>query len=141
MHPMTRDQYRAFLLQGTRTGKLATVRQDGRPHLAPVWFTLDGEDVVFNTWSTSAKAKILAKSNKVALCVDDERPPFSYVAVEGRAEISTDLAEIRHWATEIARRYMGDDQAEAFGDRNGVEGELLVRIKVDRVIAMDGVTD
>ena len=46
MKPMTRDELRAFLLEGTRTAKLATVRADGRPHVAPVWFDLGGASAV-----------------------------------------------------------------------------------------------
>lgn len=34
------SEQRAFLLEGTRTAKLATVRKDGRPHVVPVWFEL-----------------------------------------------------------------------------------------------------
>ena len=32
---MTDDEWRAFLTEPARTGKLATVRADGRPHVAP----------------------------------------------------------------------------------------------------------
>ena len=38
---MADDEWRAFLLEGTRTGKLATVRADGTPHVTPIWFVLD----------------------------------------------------------------------------------------------------
>ena len=37
MYEMSRDEVRAFLLEGTRTGMLATVRRDGRPHVVPIW--------------------------------------------------------------------------------------------------------
>jgi hypothetical protein len=38
---------REFLAAGTRTAKVATVRKDGSPHVTPVWFVLDGNDLVF----------------------------------------------------------------------------------------------
>ena len=50
-------EVRAFLLEGTRTGKLATVRADGRPHVVPIWFTLDGDALIFTTGASSIKAK------------------------------------------------------------------------------------
>src|SRR6187551_2124231 len=56
MHVMSREEWRGFISAGGRTGKLATVRPDGRPHVVPVWFVLDGEDLVFTTWHTSVKA-------------------------------------------------------------------------------------
>lgn len=139
--PMTDSEWRAFVSEGTRTGKLATTRADGRPHLAPVWFLLDGDDVVLNTGKETVKGRNLARDGRVSLCVDDERPPYSFAVLEGRAELSEDLAEVRHWATRIAARYMGEDRAEEYGARNGVPGELLVRIRVEKAVAVRDLAD
>jgi PPOX class probable F420-dependent enzyme len=138
---MTETEWRAFLSEGTRTGKLATTRADGRPHLAPVWFLLDGPDLVFNTGKDTVKGRTLARDGRVALCVDDDRPPFAYVIVEGRATISEDLPEVRFWATRLGARYMGEDRAQEFGARNGVPGELLVRVRIEKVLAFRAVSD
>jgi PPOX class probable F420-dependent enzyme len=136
MPAMTHDEWRAFLLHGTRTGKLATVRADGRPHLAPIWFVLDGDDLVFNTGAESVKGRTLRRDGRVSLCVDDDNPPFAFVIVEGTVSISEELDEVRRWATAIGARYMGADRAEEFGRRNGVPGELLVRLRPTKVIAL-----
>lgn len=141
MRAMTADEVRAFLLERPRTAKLATVRADGRPHIAPVWFDLDGELLVFTTWHTTVKAANLRRDGRVSLCVDDEAPPFAFVIVEGVATLSDDLAELRHWATRIAGRYMGAARAEAFGQRNGVLGELLVRVQPTRTIGQGAITE
>ncbi|ALV48942.1 pyridoxamine 5-phosphate oxidase [Streptomyces sp. 4F] len=138
---MTEEEWRAFVSHGTRTGKLATVRADGRPHLAPIWFVLDGGDVVFNTGAATVKGRNLARDGRIALCVDDDRPPFAYVLLEGRARLSEDVDELRHWAARIGARYMGEDRAEEFGARNGVPGELLVRVRIDKALAEKGVAD
>ncbi|MGW2029259.1 MULTISPECIES: PPOX class F420-dependent oxidoreductase [Streptomyces] len=133
---MTDEEWRAFVLDGTRTAKLSTVRADGSPHVAPIWFLLDGDELVFNTGKDTAKGRNLARDGRVALCVDDDRPPFHFVVLNGRARLSEDLAEVRLWATRIAARYMGEDRAEEYGARNGVPGELLVRVTIDKVLAM-----
>jgi len=73
--------------------------------------------------------------------VDDERPPFSFVVIEGAVLISDDLEEVRAWANRIAGRYMGDKRAKAYGDRNGVPGELLIRVTPLRIIAQSGLAD
>ncbi|AWT41706.1 MULTISPECIES: PPOX class F420-dependent oxidoreductase [Streptomyces] len=138
---MTDDEWRAFVSHGTRTGKLSTVRADGGPHVTPIWFLLDGDEVVFNTHNTSVKGRNLARDGRVALCVDDDRPPFGFVVLQGRARISEDLAELRHWAARIGARYMGEERAEEFGARNGVPGELLVRVTIDKVVAQKAVAD
>ncbi|MFI6765156.1 PPOX class F420-dependent oxidoreductase [Streptomyces sp. NPDC050355] len=140
-HKMSKDEWRRFLSEGARTGKLATVRADGGPHIAPVWFLLDGDDLVFNTGAETVKGRNLARDGRVALCVDDERPPFSFAVVQGAAEISDELPEVRDWATRIAARYMGEDRAEEFGARNGVPGEVVVRVKIDKVVAVAALAD
>lgn len=140
-HKMTDEEWRAFVSHGTRTGKLATVRADGSPHIAPIWFLLDGDELVFNTGEETVKGRNLARDPRVALCVDDDRPPFSFVVLNGQARLSEDVDEIRRWATRIAARYMGEDRAEEFGARNGVPGELLVKVHIDHVVAVQDLAD
>ncbi|MEU9399749.1 MULTISPECIES: PPOX class F420-dependent oxidoreductase [unclassified Streptomyces] len=138
---MTDEEWRAFVSYGTRTGKLATVRADGSPHIAPIWFLLDGDELVFNTGKETVKGRNLARDSRVALCVDDDRPPYSFVVLNGDARLTEDLDQVRHWATRIAARYMGEERAEEFGARNGVPGELLVRVPIGHVVAMKDMTD
>ncbi|MEV6208745.1 PPOX class F420-dependent oxidoreductase [Kitasatospora sp. NPDC051914] len=140
MTRMTEPQWRAFLSHGTRTAKLATTRADGRPHVAPVWFVLDGDHLVITTGSTTVKGRNLTRDPRAMVCVDDQQPPYSFVLVQGRAEISEDPDELRHWAGRLGARYMGEERAEEFAARNGVPGELLVRIRIDEVNAQGAVS-
>ncbi len=140
MRDMTEPEVRSFLSHGTRTGKLATVRTDGRPHVAPIWFVVDGGELVFTTWHSSAKAKNLDRNGRAALAVDLEEPPYAFVLVEGPVTISEDPDELRHYATRIGHRYMGVDQAEAFGRRNAVDGEWLVKLTMEKVVAKHDMT-
>lgn len=134
MSELTPD-VRAFLTQGTRTGKLGYVAADGRPLVAPVWFVLDGDDLLFNTGATTAKGRAIARDPRLVVCVDSEVPPFGFVQVQGEALVSEDPDELISSATDIARRYMGDERAEEFGQRNGVAGELVVRLRPTKVVA------
>lgn len=134
---MTEEEARAFLAAGTRTGKLATTRADGRPHLAPVWFVLDGPDLVFMTGAETIKGRTLRRDPRAALTVDLEQPPYAFVVVEGRVTISEDLDEMLPLSIAIARRYVSESQAEEFGRRNAVPGELLVRLRPDKIVAVD----
>ena len=138
---MTRDEWRAFLSEGTRTGKLATVRRDGRAHVVPIWFVLDGDDLVFTTGGDTVKAHAIRRDPRVCLCVDDERAPYAYVMVEGAASLGEDPGELLRVATAIGGRYMGADLAERFGRRNAVPGELLVRVSPTSVTALAGIAD
>lgn len=134
---MTDTETQEFLLTGTRTGKLAWVSQTGAPHVAPIWFTLDGDDIIFNTHSESGKGKALQREGRASLVVDLEEPPFAFVKIDGTITIDDDLDNVRAVAKNIGRRYMGEDRAEEFGERNGVPGELVVRLTPTKITAVD----
>ncbi len=138
---MTAEEYREFLLGSARTATLATVRADGQPHAAPIWYHLDGETFVFTTAEDTVKARNLRRDGRVSLCIDDERPPFHFVIVEGVATLTADDPDLLLWATRLGGRYMGEEEAEAFGRRNAVPGELLVRVAPTKVLAYMNIAD
>jgi PPOX class probable F420-dependent enzyme len=124
-----------------KTAKFASVAKDGSPRVTPIWVALDGDELVFTTHGTSAKASAIKRDPRVAMCFDDERPPFSYVIVFGTATMSDGLDELRRWAGVIGGRYMGDDRADEYRDRNGVPGEFLVRVAPTKVIVARDIAD
>ena len=126
----------AFLNAGPRTGKLAYTSANGRPLVAPVWFIVEDDVLVFNTGKDTAKGRALARDPRATLCVDLEEPPYAFVQVQGDAELSQDPGELLRTATAIAARYMGDDRAEEYGKRNAVPGELVVRLRPTKVITV-----
>jgi PPOX class probable F420-dependent enzyme len=145
MFNMSRDQWWSFASEGTRTGKIAVVRADGRPQVVPIWFLLDSDGehdyVVFNTGADTLKARALRRDPRFSLCVDEEAPPYGFVTILADAELSDDVTEMLPWSTRIGARYMGADAAEEFGRRNAVPGELLVRGRITKVIAVGGMTE
>ena len=140
---MSDDEVRAFLTaMPPHTGKLATVRADGRPHVTPVWYVMDDDGtIVFSTGEGTVKGRNLARTGYGAMAIDDERPPFSFVLLEGPVELSDDLDALRRWATVLGGRYMGEDTAEAFGERNAVPGELLARLRPEKVTSAKDLAD
>ncbi|HEY0408965.1 MAG TPA: PPOX class F420-dependent enzyme, partial [Candidatus Dormibacteraeota bacterium] len=72
---------------------------------------------------------------RASMLVDEERPPYSFVRIDGHAEVSEDLGEMRRWGRALGARYMGEEVADRFADRNAVTGELLVRLVPDRISA------
>ncbi|MEV4477420.1 PPOX class F420-dependent oxidoreductase [Nonomuraea sp. NPDC049504] len=141
MHTMTTQEWHEFVTRGARTGKFATLGADGAPHVTPVWYVFDGEDFAFTTNGETAKARHLRRDPRAALCVDDDAPPFAYVEARGEVTLSEDLDELLDVATRAAARYVGPDQAEEFGRRNGVPGEVVVRLRPTKVIAYGGITE
>lgn len=142
MEKMTHAEIHAFLTEGALTASVATVRDDGRPHVVPIWYMMDGETLVFMSWHESVKVQNLRRDNRVTLCIEDGQPPFNFVMFEGTAEITDPPAEEREkWAGTIAGRYMGEDRAEEFGKRNGVEGELTIRVTPTNIVAFKDMAD
>jgi len=131
----------AFILSVPRTAKVAVVRPDGRPHVAPVWIDLDGEEILFTTGRQTAKGEALRRDGRIGICVDDETPPFAYVRIEGTASLSAEMGELHRWAGRIASRYMGADRADVYARRNAVEGELLVRVRPTCIMGWKGISD
>lgn len=127
------DEVIAFLSEGTHTGMLGYLASDGRPLVAPVWFVVEGGELAFNTGKNTAKGRALARDPRVVMCVDDPRPPYSFVQVQGIASISEEPNDVLDIATRTGGRYMGPDRAEEYGRRNGVPGELVVRIRPTKV--------
>ncbi len=132
-----------FLSKGTFTGKLATVKKDGNTHVVPIWFVLDNRkggskvgDIIFTTGEASVKANNIQRDKRVSICIDDQKPPFTFVTIYGTAKIYPyKQKEALKWATKIAERYMGKKRAKAYGRINGGEGAVVVRINPTRVIA------
>jgi PPOX class probable F420-dependent enzyme len=134
MPQMTREEAFAFLGFGTRTGKLATSGPGG-PHVAPVWFVVAGDDIVFTTAESSVKGRNLRADPRAALSVDLEIFPYSFVVVRGRVWLAPSPPEMLEWSTRIAARYVPADKATWYGERNAVPGEYLCRLHVDRLVA------
>ncbi len=141
MRAMTEDERCEFMLGRARTAILATTRDDGRPHVAPVWFDLDGDTLIFMTGEDTVKGRNLRRDPRVSLCVDDEKPPFAFVVMEGTATPVLEDPEMLHWATRIGGRYMGGKRADEFGRRNAVPSELLVRVTPTKILAFTGISE
>lgn len=138
---MTADEWIEFVRAVPRPAVLATTRADGRPHAVPVWIDVDDGAVWFTTGADTVKGRNLARTGTATLCVQDDRPPFTFVTVEGRVDLIDDPDEVRTWATRLGGRYMGAERAAEYGARNAVPGELLVRLTPTRVISAVDVAD
>ena len=138
---MTKEEYKRFLLDRSRTAILATVRADGRPHVTPVWFDLDGDTLIFTTGESTLKGRNMLRDPRVSLCIDDEEPPFHFAIIEGTAELTAGHPDLLRWATSIGGRYMGPERADEYGRRNAVPGELLVRVTPNKILAHKNIAD
>ena len=84
------------------------------------------------TGDQSLKAKNMIREPRVSIAVDEETFPYAWARVDGTASTSTE--DLVYWATETSRRFVGEDRAEEYGRRNGVEGEVIVRVTPTRLV-------
>jgi PPOX class probable F420-dependent enzyme len=130
---MTRSEAIAFLADGTHTGKLATASPSGAPHVAPIWFLVAGDDLVFTTHRDTVKGRHLRANPRASLTADVEVYPYSFVTARGPVSVDEHAVDLLDWATRLAARYVPAEQAAAYGRRNAVDGEMLCRLRLERI--------
>jgi hypothetical protein len=74
----------------------------------------------------------MQRDPRVSILAEDETFPFGWARLDGLATTST--ADLLHWATESCHRYVGEERADEYGRRNGVPGEVVVRVKVTKLV-------
>ena len=87
------------------------------------------------------KGRNMRRDSRVRLCIDEEGPPFHFVVIEGTSELTAGDPDLLYWATRIGGRYMGADRADEYGRRNAVEGEQLVRVTPQKIVAYKNISD
>ena len=132
MRDMDAAEALAFLAAGARTAKVATASRRGKPLVAPVWFIVDGDDLVFLTTATSAKGRHLHANPRAAAVVEDDSFPYAFVVARGSVTLDDEPPDRLEWATRIASRY-APDRADDFAARNDAPGETLVRLHLERI--------
>jgi PPOX class probable F420-dependent enzyme len=103
---------------------VSTLDDRGRPRSTVVWIDTDGEAVLFNTRTTRAKARHLARNPHVSILVIDRADPHRWVEVQGTAE-TTEEGALDHIHS-LARKYDGAEWVEP-------RDRLLVRVRPERV--------
>ena len=144
MRTMNEHELRTFLCEGSRSAVLSTIRRDGSPHSVPLWYILDGDAVAVMSPGHTAKSGHLQRDPRAALTVHEDRPPYSFVTVEGAVTLSPDVSERRRIGRALAERYLGTDDQIAingFVEYVSQPGGLLVRLALDRVVGVANVAE
>ena len=111
---------------------LATLRADGSPHTAPVWYRYEDGAFLVLTPRSSQKAVNVARDPRVELCIDDRlTPPYHTVIARGRASLTAALGAA--WRLALAQHYLGEDLGRRYVETTPAEDEILIRIEPSRV--------
>ncbi len=125
---MTKAEREAFLAE-VHVGVLA-VDEPGRGPLAvPIWYLLDGPDVVMSMTGDSLKSRLLQAAGRATMTIQTEDPPYRYASVEGPVSIGpADLD-----ALALATRYLGPEQGQWYVEQNPDDGTTVtVRLRPER---------
>lgn len=124
------NEKQAKLFLDKNLGAVATIREDGTPHVTPVWVDYDGEHILFNTASPRAKWKNLKRDPRVTVEVHSLENPYEYVMVSGTAELDEDEEEANRHIDKMSLKYRGIPtyQNHRLGERR-----VIVRVKPERV--------
>ena len=122
------DEQLRFLDESPFVGVATTLRDDGSPHSTVVWVDVDTDEVIFNTAVGRAKERHLRKDPRASLIVVDPQDPYKWVAVSGRAELTTEGADAE--IDKLAKKYLGED---TYPWRSSEETRINVKITPEKV--------
>jgi PPOX class probable F420-dependent enzyme len=124
------NEKQAKLFLDKNLGAVATIREDGTPHVTPVWVDYDGEDILFNTASPRAKWRNLKRDPRVTVEVHSLENPYEYVMVSGTAELEEDEEAANRHIDKMSLKYRG---VPTFQNHKPGERRVIVCIKPDCV--------
>ena len=140
---LTEAERDAFLTD-LRIGRLATMREDGWPHVTPIWYVWEGGRFVLTLGKSRRHLANIARDPKVTLCVDEDprttdltKSPQAVVCF-GLATLHEDDPTVREMTTKVEERYL---PAEARGPElescSGSRDASAVVIEPERWLAWD----
>ena len=133
MAKLSRREIEAYLAR-PQVAHLVTVRPDGRPHVAPVWFMWEQGRVLVMADGQAVKVGNIGRSPAVALSVSDGQRPYRYVVLEGEATVTGD-----NLAREVERlcvRYDDPERGPEFAQELLSQGRMvLIDIRIERLVS------
>ena len=132
---MTKSEREAFLA-APRIAVLSVERDDDVPLTCPVWFDYSaGGDLRIMTTSVSKKGQALAAARRCSICVTDDRPPYTYVVVEGAVTAIEPLSKESY--RPMTHRYLGATGGDLFTDATATPEDIVVHIAPQRWLTAD----
>jgi PPOX class probable F420-dependent enzyme len=132
---MSEEEIAAFLAE-QKTMICATLGPNGRPHLMPLWYTIDGRELCGWTYAKSQKAKNLERDPHATLEIEDgiEYHELKGVMIECDVQLDRDA---EGYGLALVERYAGDspDAKEAF--REQAKKRVGLRFTPTRVVSWD----
>jgi len=129
--PEITPEQRKFL-EEKRFAVVGTKNPDSSPHLAVMWYLVDGDDIVVNSAEGRIKDRNLAADPRMSVMVADG---YRFVRVDGRATIDHDQTTAHEDIRRLAARYYGDEKKveEAMRSSFNKQHRITYRLSMRRV--------
>ena len=134
MPKLTHDEMSTFLDERGHLARIATVDTDGLPRVLPLWFIMDGRQLLFTPRSPSIIWKNIVRDPRIGVCIDEESAPWRKVTVQGVVKVVHEPGEDDRWREtyrRIAKRYVADDAADGYVDGTDDQPRALCAVDLD----------
>ena len=120
---MTRQEMESYLHE-THIANLATLKRDGSPHLAPIWYEYDKEKLYIIAGNSSVKVRNINRDPRVVVSIAVPDEPYKYVLIEGNAEVTT--GDLEMTTISMCIRYRGVDRGSRLARELLEDGDTVV---------------
>ena len=134
MPKLTHDEMSAFLDERGHLARIATVDTDGLPRVLPLWFIMNGRQLLFTPRSPAIIWKNIVRDPRIGVCIDEEAAPWRKVTVQGVVQVVHEPGEDDKWREmyrRIAKRYVADDAADGYVDGTDDQPRALCAVDLD----------
>jgi len=131
--PQSIDGRSRELIEQRNFATVATLSEDGSPHMAVAWIDMEGDEVYVNSSEGRVWPQNLRRDPRITVTVVNLENPYEYVTVKGRAELTAEGADEHIDA--LAKKYL---DAEEYPYRQPGEVRLRIRVVPDKVTLRSG---
>lgn len=129
------------VLESPLIARLSVVDPEGFPHTVPLWYALDGDDIVIISDRNSRKVAFIESNPKASICIGGGATAGGEIGPGYllKGECATEEDPGYAWLRRITLRYESSEQAEK--DIAQWQSELdmmVIRLKVRKVIKVYG---
>jgi PPOX class probable F420-dependent enzyme len=130
---MTPEEQRTFI-EEHRLVLVGIARKDRGPHMSPVYYALDGDDILISTTASRWKAKAIRRNPKISLCIMGEAMPFPYLLLYGSAVIEDHGAAgvMRKVGERMTGNPIPDAAMPGIEERARTEGRVVLRFTPEK---------
>ena len=136
---MTEEEIWAFVA-AQKNVHLATISQDGTPHLTTLWFALDGQDIILETFTKSQKIKNLERDPRLTVMLEGGKvyEELKGVVINGQAQLYQDVETVHRLHMAVLRRNTDfDEKTLDAASASMAPKKTAIVVKPEKIISWD----